>query len=136
MTSLRSAPWSSVDVSARAIAAARGRARRAGFGSAVRFVVGDLTRPPDVAASGAYALDSLMFVPDPARAIRAIGESLEGEGRVFATLILVGPRGAERIRRLLGAAGVRLEAIEEVSHSPPPQPAAASGSSPLRRRTG
>lgn len=104
-----------LDASARAIAAARGRASRAGFGSAVRFVVGDLTRPPEVGACAAYALDSLMFAPDPARAIRAISETLEGDGRVFATLILVGPGGAERLRRSLAAAGVRLEAIEDVS---------------------
>lgn len=104
-----------VDVSPRAVAAATRRARRAGVGAAVRFVNGDLARPPLVGATSAYAIDSLMFLPDLAGALRGIGEALESGGRLFATLLVVGPGSADRLDRSFRAAGVRVERIDDVT---------------------
>jgi len=104
-----------VDVSPRAIAAATRRARRAGAGAAVRFVVGDLARPPLVGATSAYAIDSLMFLPDLVGTLRGIGEALGPGGCLFATLLVVGPDGAARLDRSLRAAGVRVERTDDVT---------------------
>jgi len=104
-----------VDVSPRAVAIATRLARRSGVGASPRFVVGDLARPPLVGASSAYAIDSLMFVPDLAGALRGIGTTLEPGGRLFATLLVRGPGARDRLSRLFRAAGVRVEQLDDLT---------------------
>ncbi|MCY7418674.1 MAG: methyltransferase domain-containing protein, partial [Chloroflexi bacterium] len=53
-----------IDLAPRAVAAANQRAEGAGGSGAVTFTVGSLSRPPHVGARAAYAIDSLMFVPE------------------------------------------------------------------------
>ena len=104
-----------IDLAPRAIASANQRAEGAGVGGAVTFTTGILSRPPHVGARNAYAIDSLMFLPDLTRAIRGIGEALEPGGRLFATLLVVGPSGRDRLRRSLRGADVEVERLEDVT---------------------
>ncbi len=104
-----------IDLSSGAIASANKRAVRAGVGSAVTFVPGMLSRPPHVGARNAYAIDSLMFLPDLTSAIRGIGEALEPGGRLFATMLVVGPSGRDRLLCSLGKADVQVERLEDVT---------------------
>jgi len=104
-----------VDLSPRAIGFATREARRAGLEDAVRFTAGTLTHPPVVGAANAYALDSLMFVADPAAAIGRIVRSLEPGGRLFATMLVVGGAGEDRLRRTLRSADVRIERFDDVT---------------------
>jgi len=104
-----------IDVSPRAIGIASRRARGDGLDHAVTFVAGTLSHPPAVAATNAYAFDSLMFVPDQAAAIRRIGHSLEAGGRLFATMLVLGSDGGDRLRRTLRSADVRIERLDEVT---------------------
>jgi len=104
-----------IDLSPRAIATATRRARRAGVGHSVTFVGGTLVRPPVVDASNAYAIDSLMFLPDLTGAIRGIGDALEPSRRLFATLLVVGPNGRDRLVRSLETTGVSVERLDDVT---------------------
>jgi SAM-dependent methyltransferase len=104
-----------VDVSPRAVAVATLRARRAGVGAAVTFVGGDLARPPVIGADSAYAIDSLMFLPDIGRTIRDVGKTLKPGSRLFATLLVVGSAGPGRLDRALRGSGVRVERLDDVT---------------------
>lgn len=108
-----------IDASHRAIAEATIRAQRAGLDASVRFLVGDLSRPPRVgsasAYASAYAIDSLMFVPDLARTIRDLDQVLGPDGRLFATLLVVGSEGGEQLRWSLRAADARVERLDDVT---------------------
>jgi SAM-dependent methyltransferase len=79
-----------VDVSARAVAEARRRADRSATEREVQFVRGSFTWLPKVAATGAYALDSLVFEPAQAAALVAIAGALGDRGRLFATTLTFG----------------------------------------------
>ncbi len=104
-----------VDISSRAVAIATARARDAGVGASVRFLVGDLARPPWVGARGAYAIDSLMFVPDLTEAMCGIGDVLGSAGRLFATVLVPGAVSQTQLRGLLEAAGARVERLDNVT---------------------
>lgn len=104
-----------VDISARAVSAATRRAQRAGVAGSVAFVAGDLARPPSVGAASAYAVDSLMFVPDLAGTLRGIGDVLGHDGRLFATLLVAGHHAEARLRHSLQAAGARVERLDDVT---------------------
>jgi len=104
-----------IDVSRRAVAAAARRARRAGVSAAVSFCSGDLGQPPLVGATSAYAIDSLMFVPDLASAIRGVGDALGPGGRLFAALLVGGLNPGDRLGRLLHGADVRVERLDDVT---------------------
>lgn len=104
-----------IDASHRAIAEATIRAQRAGLDASVRFLAGDLSRPPRVGSASAYAIDSLMFVPDLAQAIRDLDQVLGPDGRLFATLLVVGSEGGEQLRRALRAADARVERLDDVT---------------------
>ena len=105
-----------IDASHRAIAEATIRAQRAGLDASVRFIAGDLSRPPRASGSAsAYAIDSLMFVPDLAQAIRDLDQVLGPDGRLFATLLVVGSEGGEQLRRSLRAADARVERLDDVT---------------------
>jgi len=106
-----------VDVSWRAVSAATARARRAGVDSSVVFLVGDLTRPPRLGAASAYAIDSLMFVPDLGLAIRGIGDVLGSGGRLVATLLVFGSGAEARLRRSIEAAGADVLRLEDVTRA-------------------
>ncbi len=104
-----------VDISPEAVSAARDASRRAGTAEAVRFRVGDLASPPRVGATGAYALDSLMFAPDLEETLRGINAALRPGGRLFATLLMVGSGSGSRLRASIVAAGVQPVRLDEVT---------------------
>ncbi len=104
-----------IDASRRAVAEATIRAQRAGLDASVTFLAGDLSRPPRVGLASAYAIDSLMFVPDLAQAIRGIDQVIGPDGRLFATLLVVGSGGGDRLRRSLRAANARVERLDDVT---------------------
>ncbi len=74
-----------VDLSARAIETATAQAVAVGAQPRVSFVRGFIRRPPRVGATGAYAPDSLMFVPLDAAVLLGIREALDGRGRPLRT---------------------------------------------------
>ena len=104
-----------VDLAPRAIATATRRATRAGLDHAVTFVAGTIARPPRVSATHAYAIDSLMFLPDPLGAVRGLEAALESGGCLFATMLVVGPGGSEQFRDSLQSLGVRVERLDDVT---------------------
>lgn len=79
-----------VDLSARAIATAAARSVAIGAQARVVFSRASIARPPRIRATAAYALDSLMFVPVDANVLLAIRDSLDGRGRLFATVLALG----------------------------------------------
>ena len=104
-----------IDISGRAVAAARARARELGMHEGVTFVRGSLATPPLVGASRAVAIDSLMFVPDLVGALRGIGRALGPGGRLFATTLITGPGGERRLRRSIHDAGGVIERLDNVT---------------------
>jgi len=104
-----------VDVSPRAVSAATARARRTGVDASVRFHVGDLTSPPRIGAASAYAIDSLMFVPDLGLALRGIGGALGSDGRLLATLLVFGSGAEARLRRSIEIAGADVLRLDDVT---------------------
>jgi len=102
-----------VDLSHRAVAAASHAARAAGCAVAVTFATGDLARLPVGQAAKAYAIDSLMFAPDPVQALRGIGDALGPGGRLFATLLVFRPDAETRLVRWIEAAGAEVERLED-----------------------
>ena len=102
-----------VDLSHRAVAAASHAARAAGCADAVTFVTGDLARPPVGRAAKDYAIDSLMFAPDPIQALRGIGDALGPGGLLFATLLVFRPDAETRLVRSIEAAGAVVERLED-----------------------
>ena len=104
-----------IDISGQAVSAATARARSAGVDDSVGFLTGDLARPPRIGATSAYAIDSLMFVPDLAGALQGIGNVLGPGGRLFATLLVAGPGAEVRLRRVIRAAGADVERLDDVT---------------------
>lgn len=79
-----------VDLSARAIQTATAQVAAVDPRPNVSFVRGSIRRPPRVGATGAYALDSLIFVPLDRDVLRGICDALDGRGRLFATVLAFG----------------------------------------------
>jgi SAM-dependent methyltransferase len=104
-----------IDISPRAVSSANALADRAGVGGSVRFLDGDLAHPPRIGATRAFAIDSLMFVPDLADALRGIADALGSGGRLFATLLVFGAGGEARLRESLRAAGASVERLDNVT---------------------
>lgn len=103
-----------VDASRRAVAEANRRARSHGVDGSVRFVVGDLADPPP-GATGAYALDSLMFLRDPIGVMGRLVQALDAPGRLVATLLDVQTRGRNDLVRSLERAGLHALRIDDVT---------------------
>ena len=103
-----------VDASRRAVATATRRAAAAGVGAAVRFVTADLADMP-AGASGAYALDSLMFLPDPIAALAALTREGSGPGRIVATLVDFRATSPAAIRDSIERAGLRVVLLHDVT---------------------
>ncbi len=125
-----------VDISPQAVSCATARARDAGVDGSVRFLAGDLARPPRTGAADAYAIDSLMFVPDLTRALRGIGDALGPGGRLFATLLVVGPAAEARLRQAIRAAGAEVERMEDVTPALAERSRARSGAAAVLRSDG
>lgn len=104
-----------IDGSDRAIAEARQAAARAGAAPAVHFVVGDLRSPPVTDARGAYAIDSLMFLPDPAVTLTTLAGKLHPSALVFATLLTFGRTTEASLRARLASRGLRVETLDDVT---------------------
>ncbi|MEX2184089.1 MAG: class I SAM-dependent methyltransferase [Chloroflexota bacterium] len=104
-----------VDLSARAIRTATALAAAAGAQERVSFIRGSIRRPPRVGATGAYALDSLMFVPLDPDVLRGIRDALEGRGRLFATVLAVGSSPPDPVRAVAAALGFAAIGSEDVT---------------------
>lgn len=104
-----------VDQSARAIDTATARAAAVGAQPRVSFVRGSIRRPPSVGATGAYALDSLMFVPLDPDVLRGIRDALEGRGRLFATVLAFGSSSRDPVRADAADLGVVAIGSEDVT---------------------
>ncbi len=104
-----------IDISPRAVSAATARARHERVDGRVGFRAGDLARPPRLGATSAYAIDSLMFVPDLAGALRGIGDALGPGGRLFATLLVPGVRADVLLHQAIRDAGADLERLDDVT---------------------
>lgn len=103
-----------IDGSPRAIAEAQAAAARAGAQDAVTFEVGDFGSPPGIGASGAYAIDALMFVADPAASIRSAIAAIGPPGMVVATLLRYGG-GEATLRERLASAGLDVDRLDDVT---------------------
>lgn len=125
-----------IDISPKAVSAASTLARQAGVDASVRFLTGDLARPPRVGATSAYAIDSLMFAPNLAGAVRGIGDVLGPGGRLFATLLVVGSGAEARLRDSLRAAGADIERLDNVTPSLAERNRARAGAAEATRRNG
>ncbi|MEX1171660.1 MAG: class I SAM-dependent methyltransferase [Chloroflexota bacterium] len=104
-----------VDLSARAIRTATARAVAVGAQGRVSFIRGSIRRPPRVGATGAYALDSLMFVPLDPDVLRGIRDALDGRGRLFATVLAVGSSPPDPVRAVAAALGFAAIGSEDVT---------------------
>lgn len=104
-----------IDIAARAIKLASDGAVVAGAQSHVSFVQGSIRRPPRVGATGAYALDSLMFVPVDADALLGIRDALDGHGRLFATILGVGRAPSDPVAATATALGMAVATSEDVT---------------------
>ncbi|MEK6720964.1 MAG: methyltransferase domain-containing protein [Chloroflexota bacterium] len=104
-----------VDISARAIAAATAQSVVVGAQSRVAFVRGPIRRPPRVGATGAYALDSLMFVPVDPDVLLGIRDALDGRGRLFATVLAFGSSPRDPVQAVAADLGVSAIGSEDVT---------------------
>ena len=104
-----------IDGSDRAIAEARQAAARAGAAPAVHFVVGDLRNPPVTDARGAYAIDSLMFLPDPAATLTTVAAKLHPSAPLFATLLTFGRTTEASLRASLASRGLCVGTLDDVT---------------------
>ena len=104
-----------IDGSDRAIAEARKAAAQAGAAPAVHFMVGDLRSPPVTDARGAYAIDSLMFLPDPAATLATVAAKLHPSAPLFATLLTFGRTTEASLRARLASRGLRVETLDDVT---------------------
>ncbi len=104
-----------VDLSARAIQTATARAVAVGAQRRVLFVRGSIRRPPRVGATGAYALDSLMFVPLDPDVLRGICDALDGRGRLFATVLAFGSSPRDPVAAFATDLGMVVAASEDVT---------------------
>ncbi|MDQ6683193.1 MAG: class I SAM-dependent methyltransferase [Chloroflexota bacterium] len=104
-----------IDIAARAIETANDRATAIGAQSRVSFVQGTIRRPPRVGSTGAYALDSLMFVPIDADALLGIRDSLDGRGRLFSTVLGIGLAPRDPVAAVATALGMAVATSEDVT---------------------
>ena len=104
-----------VDLSRQAVSTATAQAQRAGLDGSVEFLVGDLAVPPRIGATKAHAIDSLMFVPDLVGTLAGIVEAIGPDGRLFATMLVIGSRPRDRIRGALKSAGASLQRLDNVT---------------------
>ena len=104
-----------VDLSARAIETATARAVAVGAQPSVSFSRGSIRRPPRVGATGAYALDSLMFVPLDPDVLRGIRDALDGRGRLFATVLAFGSSRRDPVRSVAADLGLAVISSQEVT---------------------
>ena len=104
-----------VDLSARAIATATARAAAVGAQPRLSFVRGSIRRPPRVGATGAYALDSLMFVPVDPDLLRGIRDALDGRGRLFATVLAFGSSPRDPVQAVAADLGIAAIGSDDVT---------------------
>lgn len=104
-----------VDVAARAIETATNRAAAVGAQSSVSFAQRSIRRPPRIGATGAYALDSLMFVPVDADALLGIRDALDGRGRLFSTVLSVGQAPRDPVASVASALGMTVVESADVT---------------------
>ncbi len=104
-----------LDTSRAAIVEARRRVARAGLERQVRFVLGDLSHPPHTGATGAFALDSLMFVRRPWRALAAAARSLDPPGRIFVTFVDHRGLTSESFAARVASAGLAVKRLDDVT---------------------
>ena len=102
-----------VDLSARAIATARAVAE--GAQPRVAFSQGSIRRPPRVGATGAYALDSLMFVPVDQDLLLGIRDALDGRGRLFATVLAFGSAPRDPVKAVAAELGIAAIGSDDVT---------------------
>ena len=102
-----------IDHSTRAIAAAM--AVSSGAMARASFRRGSIRRPPPVGASGAYALDSLMFARVDADVLLAIGEVLKGPGRLFATSLAFGSAPRDPVKAVAAELGIAAIGSDDVT---------------------
>ena len=88
-----------------------------GVGVPVRFMVGDVARPPVVGATGAYAFDSLMFQADLGGTLRSIGVGLGAGSRLLATILVVGSKGPDRLLRTMRNVDAEIERVDDVTEA-------------------
>lgn len=104
-----------VDLSTWAIQAATARAVAVGAQPRVSFVRGSIRRPPRVGATGAYALDSLMFVRLDPDVLRGIHVALDGRGRLFATVLAFGSSPRDPVRAAAADLGIAAVSSDDVT---------------------
>lgn len=104
-----------IDIATRAIKIATDAAIAVGAQPGVSFVVGSIRHPPRVGATGAYALDSLMFVPIDADALLGIRDALDGRGRLFSTVLGIGQAPRDRVATVATALGMTVIESEDVT---------------------
>lgn len=97
-----------LDPSAMAVRAASHRAIAAGLGDRVAFRVGSAHQLPSGSASGAYALDSLMFAPIDSQLIHQVAGAVADRGRLVATVLAVGSQPIDPLARVAAASGMRV----------------------------
>ncbi|CAN5488597.1 hypothetical protein BH20CHL7_BH20CHL7_09830 [soil metagenome] len=104
-----------VDLSARAIQTATARVAGVGAQGRVSFIRGSIRRPPRVGATGAYALDSLMFVPLDPDLLLGIRDALDGRGRLFATVLAVGSAPRDPVKGVAAELGTAAFGSDDVT---------------------
>ena len=104
-----------IDIAARAIETAMSRASAIAVDGRLTFVQGSIRRPPRVGAAGAYALDSLMFVPVDADALLCIRDALTGPGRLFSTALAVGSTPRDTVAAVAASLRMTVIASEDVT---------------------
>lgn len=104
-----------IDISGRAVRAASDRILAAGASGMVEVRHGSISDPPRVGAAHAMALDSLMFVRDPASAVAGIATAATAGGTLFATVLFLGVDAPGRVTRWFGGPGRRLVAADDVT---------------------
>lgn len=104
-----------IDIAARAIRIATDGAIAVGARPGVSFVQGSIRHPPRVGATGAYALDSLMFLPVDVDALLGIRDALDGRGRLFSTVLGVGRAPRDRVAAVATVLGMTVIGSEDVT---------------------
>jgi SAM-dependent methyltransferase len=104
-----------LDPSPTAVRAASHRASDAGLGDRISFMVGSTQQLPGGSASGAYALDSLMFVPIDVHLIHQVCCAVADGGRLVSTVLAVGPQPIDPLARVAAACGMRVLSSVDVT---------------------
>lgn len=104
-----------IDLAERAVRSATELAAGRGLHPRVSFVQGSLRRVSHRGADGAYAFDSLMFVPLDASVLLGIRDALVAPGRLVATVLAGGARPVDPVRTLAQALGVHVVESADVT---------------------